>query len=660
MLISISVRAFVALSLLFFSCLGASAQTPARPAIATFFQDAAFSGAVLSPNGRFVAFRVATKGSRATLGVLDLDTMQATPVAAIDAVDIGQFRWINDRRLVFNVTDLRVAQGEMDFVPGLFAVDRDGTAFRRLVETNRFFLKNGDEKELLPWNTFLLDGGGKQESNEVFVELVEGYGKSVNTFRRLQRLNTKSGTVQTIDTPDYSSNWLIDQAGIARIAVSTIGKRRTIHYNDPATGKWRALAQFDTLGSDAFEPEWYGPDHTLYVSANNGKDKSAIYRYDLASSKILPGAIVASNDFDIDASFIHDKDKLLGVRYQADGEITQWIDPAMAAIQKTVDALLPNTSNRITLGQRSETQNVLVDAYSDVQPHIYLVYNTASKKLTKLGVENADIDPKKMGIKDMVRYKARDGLDIPAYITMPAGGAKKNLPMVVLVHGGPYVRGGYWQWNREAQFLASRGYVVLEPEYRGSTGFGAKHFKAGWKQWGLAMQNDIADGTRWAIAQGIADPKRICIAGASYGGYAAMMGLLNDPDLYQCGINWVGVTDIDMLYTVGWSDSPDIQKSYAMPILIGDPATHAAQFKATSPLAQAARIRQPLLLAYGGVDQRVPLVHGKKFYDAVKVNNPNVEWVVYDDEGHGWRKPENKIDFWTRVEKFLDRNIGNR
>jgi len=202
---------------------------------------------------------------------------------------------------------------------------------------------------------------------------------------------------------------------------------------------------------------------------------------------------------------------------------------------------------------------------------------------------------------------------------------------------------------------------VLQPEFRGSTGFGSAHFRAGWKQWGLKMQDDIADGARWAIAQGTADAKRICIAGASYGGYATLMGLINDPDLYKCGIDWVGVTDIDLLYDSGWryaSDLPQGWKQYGMPALIGDRVKDAAQLQATSPLRQAARVTQPLLLAYGGADVRVPITHGLKFHDAVKAGNPNVEWIEYPEEGHGWALPKNRIDFWTRVEHFLDKNIG--
>jgi dipeptidyl aminopeptidase/acylaminoacyl peptidase len=175
------------------------------------------------------------------------------------------------------------------------------------------------------------------------------------------------------------------------------------------------------------------------------------------------------------------------------------------------------------------------------------------------------------------------------------------------------------------------------------------------------MQDDLADGARWAIAQGIADPKRICIAGASYGGYATLMGLARDPALYRCGVAWAGVTDIDLMYSGTWyedSDLPDEYKSYGMPVLVGDQVKDAAQLKATSPLAQAARITQPLLLAYGGADRRVPLFHGTRFRDAVRRTNHQVVWIEYPEEGHGWWLPKNRIDFWTRVEKFLDKHIG--
>jgi dipeptidyl aminopeptidase/acylaminoacyl peptidase len=229
---------------------------------------------------------------------------------------------------------------------------------------------------------------------------------------------------------------------------------------------------------------------------------------------------------------------------------------------------------------------------------------------------------------------------------------------VLLVHGGPQARGGSWRWDADSQFLASRGYLVVEPEFRGSMGYGAKLFRAGWKQWGLAMQDDVADATRWAVAQGLADGKRICIAGASYGGYATLMGLAQDPDLFRCGVAWAAVTDIDLMYGAHWSDFRGEYKREGMPLLIGDRVEDAAALKAASPVHNAERIRQPLLLAHGAWDVRVPIAHGEAMRDALKPHNSKVEWLVYDDEGHGWQKPANNIDFWGRVERFLARHIG--
>jgi len=229
---------------------------------------------------------------------------------------------------------------------------------------------------------------------------------------------------------------------------------------------------------------------------------------------------------------------------------------------------------------------------------------------------------------------------------------------VVLVHGGPFVRAPGWTWDAEVQFLNARGYAVLQPQFRGTLGFGASHARAGWRQWGKAMQTDVADATRWAIDQGIADPKRIAIAGASYGGYAALMGLVRDAALFRCAVAWVGVTDLDMLHTVNWSDMSDSFKQHGMPALIGDRVKDAADLKENSPLTHAARIKQPLLLAYGSADRRVPLIHGEAFRKAVQPGNPALEWVVYQDEGHGWRVPANKTDFWNRTATFLDKHLA--
>jgi dipeptidyl aminopeptidase/acylaminoacyl peptidase len=262
-----------------------------------------------------------------------------------------------------------------------------------------------------------------------------------------------------------------------------------------------------------------------------------------------------------------------------------------------------------------------------------------------------------MGKRSFHRFAARDGLQLPLYVTTPAAKASGPRPSIVLVHGGPYLRGGSWEWDAQAQFLASRGYLVLQPEFRGSTGFGSKLFEAGWQQWGRTMQDDLADTAAWAVKQGLADPKRIGIMGASYGGYATLMGLVRNPEIFRAGVEWAGVTDIELMFTAVESDASQDARRYDMKTLIGDPAANPAAFADVSPLAQASRITQPLLMAHGGRDRRVPIVHAAKFHRAVKEKNRTVEYISYPEEGHGWRHEEDSIDFWKHVEAFLDKHL---
>jgi len=320
---------------------------------------------------------------------------------------------------------------------------------------------------------------------------------------------------------------------------------------------------------------------------------------------------------------------------------------------------MPGLVNNIECKRCLQTRQVLVASYSDRVPTVYSLFDRETGKLANVARSRPWVDPKQMGTRDTARFAARDGLLIPVTVTRPPGATEGDAPRpaVVLIHGGPFVRGVTWGWSEQAQFLASRGYVVLEPEFRGSTGYGAKHFRAGFKQWGLAMQDDIADTAKWAVDQKIVDPKRVCLMGASYGGYATLMGLIRHPDQFRCGVNWVGVTDIDLMYSITWSDSSDVYKKYGMPVLVADRVADAEQIKATSPVRQAARLKQPLLMAYGGQDKRVPIEHGLKMREALRATNPKVEWVAYRTEGHGWSLFETEVDFWTRVERFLDVNL---
>jgi len=669
---SLIARLLVAL-LLFYGTGAALAARVAPPQTRTFFENANFTDPKLSPDGRYVAARTAKPGERYRLTVFKLEDLSAKVVAQFDNADVGNFDWINDERLVFDTADKHRTRSEDHQPPGLYAINRDGSNYQQLVESG-YSPNNGatsfSARHLLGWNHYLLGQYGLQNSDSVYIvsAVFSADNREVDGYQ-LGLLNTLTGYLTPVKPPPGDViKWQLDQNGVPRIALVNSDAKQAVYYldGDGGAASWRKISEFNPytgVGKNRADPVGFAPDGSFYVSASDGIDHTALFRYELNSGAIAKSPLLTMAGYDFGGQLVIGQGKLLGATYQADTYGVAWFDAGMKALQAKIDALLPGMVNLISIGQHTATPWVLVHTYSDIEPGSYFAYNTETQKMVKLGSVHENIKSEQMGRQELVHYQARDGLDIPAWITYPHGSARKNLPLVMLVHGGPYLRGGSWGWNADAQFLASRGYAVMEPEYRGSTGFGYRHFRAGWKQWGLKMQDDVADGAQWAIAKGIADGKRICIAGASYGGYAVLMGLVNDPGLYQCGVDWAGVTDINLMYDGTWSASDDLSdnwKHYGMPVLVGDQVKDAAQLKATSPLEQAARIKRPLLLAYGGADRRVPLYHGEKFYAAVKAGNPDVEWITYEKEGHGWELVQDRVDFWRRVDKFLAKHIGGR
>jgi dipeptidyl aminopeptidase/acylaminoacyl peptidase len=626
-----------------------------------FFQNERMTGAELSPDGLTVALTTASsRQGRVRLVALDLKTMKLTPVVAFDDSDVASFHWVNDHRLVFSLSDRQASLGKLEEdgdAGGLYGVDADGGHLRLLIRQNwGSWLVRGDDRQALPPNTVFLSTIGDRTSDEVYVYRYEEFDVKHIDFRRLQRLDTMRGRAVDIDTPPRTSGWVFDNQGRLRVITTVEDNRTKVLARSVDSDTWNELGAFETyFPGNAFTPRYIDEHGTLYVDSSRNGNTQAVWTYDLEHRQFGADAFLQTERYDIAPQFLSVDGKLAGLRYVVDAQVTQWLDPKLDALQAIVDKKLPTTVNELHVASRGNGRFVVIHAFSDRVPGLWFLYQLADGKLVTLGNEQPDIDPKQMATLEQVHYPARDGLDIPAWLTVPHGAARKDLPLVVLVHGGPFGRGREWGWNPQLQFLAARGYAVLEPEFRGSTGYGSKLFVAGWKQWGLGMQNDVADGVKWAVAQGIVDPKRVCIAGASYGGYAALMGLVNDPDIYRCGIDWVGVTDIDLLFNSRWSDLSDAWKRYGLPKLVGDPKTSAAQFKATSPIEQVARIRAPVLLAYGGKDLRVPLEHGERFHAAL-MRQPGArsQWIVYENEGHGWRTVETRIDFWNRAAKFLD------
>ena len=646
---------------------GVMAQAPAaaaKPSIADFFKDPAMRGAKLSPNSEFVAFAVRTKDGMA-LAVMELaQPKNVKVIAGFNDADVGSFDWVGSERLVYSSAsgqegDIRERHGS-----GLWSIRRDGSDKRTLIQASFGQSQTGSrmaDRSLEPdWALFWTPDG---ESSEILVYNVKGDTKGDLRGVRLARLDVDTGKYTFVDkgAPQGVKGWYVDVNGQPWGAQTMTDGTSQVYIRD-AAGEWKLWQTGNTFTTGVDTPFDSDGKGLRLVTGLTEAGTAALYRLDPATLKREAQPLVSTQGFDFSGSMVfdHASHKMIGVKYFTDAPGAVWLDPRMKQIQAAVDKQLGGRANMLQCHDCLNTKRMLVSSQSDTQPLEYYVYDVEANRLTFLSGTRPWIKAQQMGLRDLYRIPARDGLEFPVLVTQPREKASAPRPAVVLVHGGPYVRGTAWTWEPSAQFLASRGYVVIEPEFRGSTGYGRKLFEAGWKQWGLAMQDDVSDALQWAVKKGWVDPKRVCIAGASYGGYATLMGLIKDPAQYQCGISWVGVTDINYLFDIHWSDSNDIWKTYGMKELVGDQAKDAEQFRKTSPLKRAAELKQPLILAYGAADVRVPLKHGSEMRAALEASgNKNVDYVVYDDEGHGWRKLSNHEDFWGRVERFLDKHIGS-
>ena len=655
------------LSLLFCALLatGAQAATAAAPGAAQFFQTTQLDHVTLSPKGGYVASVAALPKGESALVVRDTsDPSKFKVVAKASELEvIAAVHWINENRIGFTFKNLRIEfEGNLDEM----AADRDGSNLTHLIsgnwEHNREPTGSIIKGRVLTADYAFFDVA-HDGSDDILVEKYSWNNVDPTPERSyLFRLDTRTRQLTSVldgAVPALVQGWLADARDVPRVAISQNKGRCTTSYRAGRGAAWQELDSGDCFQGRHLTPLFFDGNDTLYVRANH-KGYSALFRYDLKTMQRDREPLIAAPGFDFAGAPEIDvpSGRLLGIHLQTDAGTTYWFNAQLKADQARIDALLPATSNTIRCPNECLAAPVLlVAAAPDRQPTQYILYHRASGKLTGLGAEHPDIEPAQMGLRDFHRYRARDGRNIPAYVTMPPGPASGPRPAVVLVHGGPNVRGSYWDWDAEAQFLATRGYVVIQPEYRGSTGFGYDHFAAGMKQWGMAMQDDLADAAQWAIKQGWADPKRIAIMGASYGGYATLMGLIQDPQIFRCGVEWAGVTDIGLRFSAPRSDASREVLNYSLRTLIGDPDQDAELFRRHSPLLRAAELKQPLLIAHGFEDRRVTLEHATRFHDAVKQNNKNVEFIVYPNEAHGWRHEDNRIAFWQRVEAFLDKNL---
>jgi len=580
----------------------------------------------LSPDGQSLAWLEPWE-RRLNLTVQDLSGGSTRRVTAARERDLGGYVWVNNDRLVY----VQDTGGDENY--RLYAVGRDG----------------GNPVDLTPFDGVKCDIVDDLEDDDDHI-LFQMNRRDPQVFD-VYRLNVHDGSMSLVgENPGNIQSWFTDHDGKLRLAMTTDGVNTSLLARETEADGWRTVATYDF--KEYARPQLFTFDNrALYVASNLGRDKLAIAEYDLALGREAR-VLFEHDEVDVDTLlFSRERKCLTGVAFEVDKLDYHFFDDARAELQTFVDGELPGRENTVVSHSRDETMYVVRSGNDRTLGEYYLL-DVQARRLTRLFSISPWLDEKSMAETRPIRFNARDGLPIRGYLTLPPGSGSKAMPLIVHPHGGPWAR-DRWGFDPELQFLASRGYAVLQVNFRSSAGFGRSFLEAGFGQWGLSMQDDITDGVGWAVDEGLADPARIAIYGGSYGGYATLAGLTKTPELYACGISYVGVSN---LFT--WIESiPPYWKPYLEMIyeMVGHPERDRERFEATSPFFNADTITAPVFVAQGANDPRVPQKESDQIVEALRGRGVDVTYMVKENEGHGFLNEENRFDFYREMERFLKR-----
>ena len=629
-----------------FTAAGLRAEPPALIPRDLLFGNPARTNPQLSPDGTRLAFLAPSEAGVQNVWVQPLAGGEPVMATQDRGRGIDNFQWAHDG------------------VHLLYIGDQDGDENWHVYAFN---LETGAARDLTPYdgvaaNDILTD---PNHPNVVLVSL----NKTDRTRFDMYRVRIDTGEVTLeVEDPGDVQNWATDHEFRVRGA-SALDKKTAdtiLRVRDLESGAWRDVVRwpFDQVGSVLYRKivAFNVDGSAMCVQSPMGGDKTRIVMLDTHTGKELE-TIAAGDSSDI-SNIWWNPQLLLHPKTHAvqavafDYLVPEWrvLDPALEADFASLRRLAGDGAIEIA-GRDHADRLWVVRIYSDIDPGVHYVYDRTTKKETLLFESRPELKKHTLARYRSVTYTARDGMRIPAYLTLPPGVPEKNLPLIVHPHGGPWAR-TYWDFDPFVQLLANRGYAVLQPNFRGSTGYGKAFINASNAQWSGTMQDDLTDGVKWAIAQGLADPKRIAIIGGSYGGYAALCGVTFTPELYACAVDIVGPSNVATLFA---SFPPQWEvRRLRWKKRLGPVDTDEAFNRKISPLFHADKIRAPLLIAHGANDPRVKLSESEAIVAAARKNKVDVTFVVYPDEGHGFGRPENNNDFTGRVEEFLAKHLGGR
>ncbi|WP_211218079.1 S9 family peptidase [Niabella aurantiaca] len=598
--------------------------------VKTFFKNGEKSTFRISPDGNYFSYRADYKG-KTNIFVQKVSDSTAVRVTNDTLRSIFNYFWKGDK--IVYAQDIG---GDENFQ--LFSVNADGTDLKALTPFP------GVRSDIID---ALLNINGKGK------ELIVQINKRVKEYFDPYLLNIETGALTLLyDNKENYDSWVTDNNGVIRLASKTDGVNITWNYRNTDKDPFTPLLR--TSFKDFFSPASFDKDNkNIYALSNIGRDKVALVEYDPATKKDVK-ELYADNNYDL-SSIKYDRKKqaLTSVHWEAEKQEEHFFDKEWEAIQNGLDQKFEGYETEIVSYNDARTKAIVATS-NDRAPVKYYIYDFQTKETNEVANPFPWIEEKQMSHVKPITYKSRDGLEIHGYLTLPLGLAPKNLPVVVNPHGGPWARDG-WYYNPETQFLANRGYAILQMNYRGSTGYGKKFWEASFKQWGKQMQDDITDGVEWLKKQGIADEKRIAIYGGSYGGYATLAGITFTPDLYAAAVDYVGVSNLfTFMNTIPPYWKPYLDQLHEM---VGDPKKDSLLLAEASPALHADKIKTPLFIAQGANDPRVNKAESDQMVAALKKRGIDVEYMVKNDEGHGFHNQNNQYDFYGAMEKFLEKYL---
>ncbi len=619
----------------------APAATTSRPiSAADFARIPLMSQPQLSPDGASLATMMGVDG-RQVIALLNLFDIKDRPVYRVipEGTQAAWIRWVGKDNIVVGLYALLpIEGGDRQHISRLIAINRPTGKVTKILW------------DLYGQNAWDVIWTANDGSPGILVAAQNSFYDDEEYWPAVWRVNVENGKKDRILKGRAGVlDWYADAAGNVRAGFRFEKGGRTFKliYREPGSSAFKQIDSADTrkqeelLSPFIFLP---GTSHALVIR-DNPQGRAAIFEVDLLTKKEVRTVFTAPDGGNVDRVVVSaDGNTMLGAHYSGDSSGVAWFDPALAETQSAITKAVPGRRAQIE-SMTADRQKLLVRIDRPNNPGSYYYYNIGVGTLQLIATVNEGLGTKPLAPVSMVQYKARDGLEIEAVLTLPSGRAHKNLPIVVMPHGGPWghdtLEYDYW-----AQFVASRGYVVLQPNFRGSTGYGTEFERKGEGQMGLAMQDDISDGLAWAVKSGLADPRRACIVGASYGGYAAMWGVAKDPDLYRCAVSIAGVANLRREvndfgnYLFGRKYRDDWQRM-------------TPDFAAVSPINAVDRIKAPLLLIHGKKDITVDVVQSTSMAAKMRGAGKPVELVILPEADHSFTRQADRLKLLAAIEAFL-------